>query len=176
MASGDTIYHGAYTSFVPEATGTPGASDQLGATYDGFSRGLSFPPKVSCGAYAVLRLPANASLATGATVKLLVADDPLNSIAGKAVVIGVNFGLLGTSSAYVAPAAAALGTEATVTVTMPSTAGQTMEVSIPIVVANMASAAASKWVLFRIRRLGANSSDTGTLGRLMVLGVTVLDT
>ena len=173
MASGNVLKHIPPQDFIPESSGPTGG--EYGLVYDGLLKGLSFPAGVSTGAVVAFRLPDTASLSTGATVKLLVADDPNNPMVSKNVVLGVNFGKLGTTSAYVAPATAALGTEATATVTLPSTSGQTIEVSIPIVAANMASCAASAYCLMRVRRLGASTSDTGT-GRLLLLGATVTDT
>jgi len=174
MASGDTILSINPVDMFPETPGPSGG--EYGLVYDGLAKGLSYPHTATLGAVTIRRLPATASLSTGATVKLLIAGDPLNPCAGKVVKLGVNFGKLGTTSTYVAPGTAALGTEATATVTMPSTDGQTIEVSIPIVVASMASAAANAWVLMRVRRLGADSADTARPGRVLLLGVTVLDT
>lgn len=174
MASGDSLVRVHPSEFFPEASGPTGGD--FGLVPDGAVKGISYAPRVSTGAIALVRLPKTAALSTGATVKLLIADDPLNPIASKNVTLGVNFGKLGTTSTYVAPAVAALGTEATTTITMPSTSGQTIEVSIPIVAANMGSAAADTWALLRVRRLGAASTDTGLNGRVILLGATVLDT
>ena len=126
----------------------------------------------------VFRAPATASFATGGTFKLLVSEDTTQGYpTGKNVVLGVNIGLLGSSSAYKEGDTTNLGTEATVTLALPTTtsAGKTIEASIAMLVANMASAAANKWCIVRIRRLGANASDTSG-NRLILHGVSILDT
>jgi hypothetical protein len=106
-----------------------------------------------------------------------VSDDVNNPIGQAYVVLGVSFGELAASPNYYSPTDTNVGTEATATVLMPATSGQTIEVSIAVTVANMLGCAASKWGTIRIRRLGANAADTGsTTGRLLVLGVSVTDT
>ena len=146
------------------------------------AKGIGFNKSTSAGAVWVRRLPAAASLGTGATLVLLVADDPNNPDPGKVAVFGINIAVLGSASLYTASLATntALGTEHTATVTIPAdtarpTTGKTAEFSNAITVANMGGAAAGSWVMIRVRRLGANASDTHR-GRVVLLGGDLRDT
>jgi hypothetical protein len=175
MASGNKIASIAVSEFVPDV---PGPSlPPFNRVFDGSAPAIAFPHGLSTGATAVKRLSDTASLSTGATVKFLISDDSLNPNGALTyVVLGVSFGKLAASPNYYQPTPTNVGTEATATVLLPTTPGQTLEVSIPVVVANMLGCVASAWTTIRVRRLGANASDTGK-GRLLIIGeVAILDT
>lgn len=174
MATGNTLFDITPAQFFPE--NNIAAQGEPGLMYNGLARGVAYPGGVNSGAVCIKRLPATASLSTGATVVLLISDDPNNTLAGKSVVLGVSFAAMGTAGNYYAPTTTGLGTEATATVIMPPTAGQTLSVSIAVLVANMPGLAASTFGMLRVRRLGANASDTGGTGVMLLLAASVFDT
>lgn len=174
MASGDTLLSIPPQDLLPEAGNNP-SGGEFGLVPAGLGKGVAFNAGVNAGVVIARRLPANAGLVTGATFKLLVSDDPNKPSTGLVAKFGVNCGLLGDTVTGKPFDTTNLGTEATATVTLPATAGQTKEVSVPIVVANTGGAAANKWVILRVRRLGADPADTAK-GRVLLHGVTLLDT
>jgi hypothetical protein len=174
MASGDTLLHIPASDFFPEGGNNPSGAE-YGLVPVGKSKGLGFNPGLAAGAVACRRVPAAYAATTGLTLKLLVSDDPNYPSTGKVAKVGVNCGLLGAATVGSPADLTTLGTEATATVTLPATSGNTVEVSVPIVKANMGSVVASSWALFRVRRLGNDAADTAP-GRLIVHAVTVLET
>jgi hypothetical protein len=174
MANGNKILEFDPIDFVPETTLAASGDNQISS--NNLARAISFPSKVDSAANAVGSLSDTASLGIGATVNLLISDDPNNPMPGKFVVIGVNFAPLGVSANYYAPTTAALGTEVTATVLMPAVSGQTLPVSIAVPVADMNGLAANAWAMLRVRRLGTNASDTGgPVGRVLLIGAAVID-
>lgn len=178
MATGNTLLNFDLRDFIPESGSTVqaiGPPNSLVTVNN--CQGIAFPAGKTCGVVAVKRLPATAALATGLTLKLLLAADPANpGTVSTNVVMGFNAGMLGATTAYYPTDLTGLGTEATATITLASTAGKTIAGSIAIVTANLGGGlVADTFGIFRIRRLGANSSDTFP-GRVVLLGASVLDT
>ena len=173
MASGNVIASVGLREFYPDVPGP--ALPPFNLVENGLATCIAFPPKITSGITAVKRLSDTASLSTGATVKLLIADDPANSSGQQYVKLGVSFGKLAASPNYYQPTSTNVGTETTAKILLPATAGQTLEVSIAVVVANMLGCAANCWSTIRVRRLGADSDETAP-GRLLLLGVIVTDT
>jgi hypothetical protein len=179
MATGDTVLSIPPQDFFAEG-GLPSAGgDNYSMPLVGLGRGISFPAQADTGVIAVKRLPATASLATGLTFKLLLAVDPHNPTDGevsKATVFEVSAGMAGATTAYYPVDTTGLGTASTGTATLASTAGKTIEKSIAVTTANLGGGlVANTWAIIRVRRLGTNSSDTSR-ARVVLLGVTVLDT
>lgn len=179
MASGNTMFELLPRDFYAENAGNPQAGE-YGLSGVGLLKGIGFHPGNTAGAVATSRLPSTAGLATGLTFKLIVAEDTTDSPAtGGNCVFGVNVFPLANGSNYYVADTTNLGTETTVTQAMPTSSnlGKTMEISAAIANANLPNAglAANVWVGVRVRRLGANASDT-CKSRILLLGVTVTDT
>lgn len=172
MASTDTIAKLRPIEGTPENSGNP-TGGEYGLINVGLVKGIGYNQLTDSGATWVTRLPASAGLVTGATATLMVADDINNPSVGKVAVFAITYKLL-TSATDVIDWSTA-GTETTVSITMPSTAGVIKTGAIAVVVANMDSVAASAWVAIRIRRLGTNSADTHR-GRVVLLEVDIRDT
>jgi len=160
----------------PEAGGNPigaGGSGLNSMVPVGLGGGLGFNAQTAAGAVWYARLPATAALATGASFALLVADDTNNPGPGLIARFGISVKKLtsGTDSLNTT----GFGTEATVDLTLPATPGIVLIGAAAILVAAMDGAAASDWVMIRVRRLGTAVQDTHR-GRVVLLGVDVRDT
>ena len=156
----------------PESGGNPIGGPANTPVPVGLASGLGYNKSTDSGAVWVQRLPATAALATGATFVLMVADDVNNPGAGLVARFAVTVKKLATGTDVVTVAGA--GTETTVDLTLPATPGIVLTGTVAIVVANMDGAAASDWVLIRVRRIGTAAQDTHR-GRVVLLGVDVRD-
>lgn len=139
----------------------------------GLASGLGYNARQDSGAIWVTRLPALASLATGASMVLMLADDVNNPDPGKVARFAVTFKKLATGTDVIDTSGA--GTETAVDVTMPSTAGVVVTAAVAIVVGNMDGLAASDWCLTRVRRIGTHANDTHR-GRVVLLNMDCRDT
>lgn len=148
----------------------------------GVSASLGFVAGKTGSAYYFLRVPNAVALATGLTVELLLLEDTAPGNVDNlyyAAVFGVTVGPI-TSATSTPDENATTGplvstTEVTGTVTMPTTAGVLKTLSIAVPIANMNSLAAGGWAMVRIRRLGANASDTSR-NRICLVGVDLRNT
>lgn len=179
MASGDTLVYLTAANAMPESRGNPQGYPNTLVPF-GLGFGIGFAPDTNSGAVWVTRLPKTASLATGLTLKLLMGCDPVTADPGKTVKMEVSVGPLGGSAYYTLQTASGLGTAATGSKTTPTTqsatAPKTYEFSIAILTANLGSGvAADAFAEVRVRRLGADATDTSS-GREVLLGVSILDT
>lgn len=177
MATGNTLVELLPRDFFAGVGGNPQAGE-FALSGPGVLRGIGFHQGNTASAYAVVRMPGTFSASTGLTFKLIVAEDQTDTLGiGGNVVFGVNVGPLGNGSSYYVADTTNLGTQATVTQGVPTStnAGKTMEISIPIVTANINGVAANIWTIVQIQRLGANASDT-CKSRVQLLAVSILDT
>jgi len=176
MASGDTLVQIPPQDFIPENEGAP-SGGAFGLVASGYSRALSFGPSKDTGAYAVRRMPATYSDATGVTINLLVSDDPLNPAVSKNARFGVSIIPVGGSGAYYPFDNTNVGTEQKGTVTLASTAGQAaVPLTITVAKAVMGGVVSAKFFMLRVRRLGTDALDTATAGRVLVHNVTITET
>lgn len=178
MASGNTMFELLPRDFYPENAGNPQAEFGLQGT--GLIRGIGYHPGTTAGAVATFRLPSTYSGSTGLTFKLLLSEDTTDTLGtGGNCKFGVNIFPLGNGSNYYVADTTNLGTETTVVQALPTSTnlGKTMELSAAITNANMPNAgvAANVWLGVRIRRLGADATDT-CKSRIILYGVTVTDT
>jgi hypothetical protein len=173
MATTNTLLNLRPSDAVPESAGNPVGSPANTPVSVGLSNGLGYNKSVDSGAVWVNRLPATASFATGATFSLMVADDVNNADPGKIARFAVTVKKLASGTDVVTVAGA--GTETTVDLTLPATAGVVLSGTVAIVTANLDGALAGDWVLLRVRRLGTAAADTHR-GRVVLLGVEMRDT
>lgn len=158
---------------------TPGEADQSGTTA-GDIRGLSLPRFVrgnvqNYGYTTTFRIPASLTLATGLTFKVYLSDDGKNAgDLGKAVELGITLKRLAADATEDVDVSAA--TEVTATATLSSTSGGISITSIAIANAALpASTAVGDLLLMRLRRIGANASDT-CQGRALLIHCDVQNT
>jgi hypothetical protein len=168
MATTNTILNLRPQDAFAESGGNPAPQIPVG-----LCSGLGFNKSQDSGAVWVTRLPATASLATGASMVLMLADDVNNPDPGKVVRMAVTYKKLATGTDVLDVSGA--GTETTVDVTMPATAGVIVTAAVAIVVANMDGIAASDWCLTRVRRIGTAAQDTHR-GRVVLLNMDARDT
>jgi hypothetical protein len=157
------------------------AQSVLYQTNNGASRGLSIQKLISSqlkeyynGVYYV---PAAIALATGLTFKLIVTDDgtqaaDLGTVAQFEI---TPFNFSTALSVVDFSLAASKGTATTGNVTLGSTTGLPVVLSIPIVTANLASLAAGGIFGMRLRRVGDATADTCP-GRVVLLGGAITNT
>lgn len=160
--------------YMPESFAVPigVTSVAAGGSPGGSIRGVGFNKFTNASVnqeyYQVMfEIPANLTIATGITVKLRIADDgkDANDL-GKVVKLGITaFNM--DSASFKADLSAASGAEQTGTATLSSTSLIPVTLSIAIANAQLSSAGAGNAVLLRIRRLGADASDTCN-GRVVV--------
>ena len=170
---------------ISESLGNPagGIDDPFGYINVGLGKAIAFNPKATGTVFQLVRIPNAATLATGLTVTLVLADDVLNSVAGKNVYLGVTLGPV-TSDATTfdenASSGAFVGTvEVLTAVTMPAANGSSPFLhvaSIAVPVADMNALAAGGMAMLRIRRVGGNALDTGTSGRVGLCHIDVRNT
>ena len=161
----------------PEGSNAPSAGSYgLIGVSTGFA-GVGFNAGQAAGFGYIGRIPTLYTATTGLTFVLALAEDPLNppTTSGKAAVFEITTKALATGTDILTWTTA--GTATTGTVTMPTTAANSVfkTLSIAIVAANLGGVVADGWCAIRVRRLGNNASDTHT-GRIVLLNVDVRDT
>lgn len=152
------------------------------ATSNGASRGVRLnkqflstePSEYYNGMWYV---PAAVALGTGLTFKLIVCDDGTNSadlgLVARLTVTPFNLSASGALIDW--SVSGSKGTATSGNVTLSSTSGNPVILSIAIVAANLASLAATDILGVRINRAGTNSADTCN-GSIILLGGIITNT
>lgn len=152
-----------------------GPIDDFDAAYSNDHAGVRLAKGDTRGYTYIGTIPANLTMGTGMTFSFVTSDDgKLAADLGKAVVLGITVKKLASGSDTLEIATSA-GTEQTLTITNDSTSGEVVLSTKAIANANLDSAGVGDTVLIRIRRLGANSSDTA-FGPLLLHDVYVFNT
>ena len=130
----------------------------------GLGAGSVMPPGQVSSILFLGRVPNTVTLATGLTINLMIADDPLNHPGGGGLVVqlGVTAAPITSGTTTFDETVFGSSTEVTSNVTMPSTPGAIKAVDIALPIADMNSLAAGGYYMLRVRRIGTATADTDT--------------